>query len=170
MTRRAIADTREVLRRIFFQRCFYFFVLLLALISIGPFLEPLSHGGFFLSAINSFLIVSAVAAVGRSVVSFVIATLLAVPALYFHWLVAETGDLTYQGLGFRCDLALYGVTIFFLMRYVFDRGVMTSDRLSGAASAFLLIGVMWTFIFVIIMRGDPSAFAVACISKWYWRR
>jgi hypothetical protein len=90
---------------------------------------------------------------------------LAAPALYFHWKMAQTGDLTYQDLWLRCDLVLYGVTIFFLMRYVFDRGVMTSDRLSGAAAAFLLMGVMWAFIFTIIMRGDPDAFSAGGVRR-----
>jgi hypothetical protein len=155
----AIAGTRAALRRLFFQRCFYLFVLLLALIAIAPFLEPLPRGALLMNAVNGFLIVSAVAAVGRSKVSFVIAALFAIPALFFHWKLLQTGNPTYEGLWLRCDLALYGVTIFFLLRYVLDHGVMTVDRLSGAASAYLMLGVMWALIYVLITRANPTAFS-----------
>jgi hypothetical protein len=157
----AISGTRTALRRIFFQRCCYLFVLLLALIAIPPFLEPLSHGALIMNAINAFLIVSAVAAVGRSKVSFVIATLLAIPALFFHWKLAQTGSTTYHELWLKCGLALYAVTIFFLLRYVFESGVMSADRLSGAASGYLMMGVMWTFIYALVTRADPAAFSAA---------
>jgi hypothetical protein len=157
----AISGTRTAFRRIFFQRCCYLFVLLLALIAIPPFLEPLSHGALIMNAINAFLIVSAVAAVGRSKVSFVIATLLAIPALFFHWKLAQTGSTTYHELWLKCGLALYAVTIFFLLRYVFESGVMSADRLSGAASGYLMMGVMWTFIYALVTRADPAAFSAA---------
>jgi hypothetical protein len=161
----SIAGTRAALGRIFFQRCIYLFVLLLALIVLAPVLASLTRGALITNAISAFVIVSAVAAVGRSRVSFVLAILLAVPALIFHWKLLESGDEIYRDLGLKCDLALYGITLFFLIRYVFDRGVMTADRLSGAASAYLMMGVMWTFIYSLIARSDPAAFRVGGVHE-----
>ena len=71
----AIRKARETLGRIFFQRCFYLFVVLLALIAVVPFVEPTPQGRVVTALINAFVVVATVAAVGRSVLSFVIALL-----------------------------------------------------------------------------------------------
>ena len=43
--RQSISVTRETLGRLFFRRCFYLFVTLLALIALAPFIEA-ERGGF----------------------------------------------------------------------------------------------------------------------------
>ena len=40
----SIAATRETLGRLFFQRCFYLFVMLLTLIAVAPFIETSGRG------------------------------------------------------------------------------------------------------------------------------
>ena len=71
----------DQLGRVFFQRCFWLFVLLLTLVAVVPFVEPTPMGRLLIAGINAFLVVATVAAVGRTVLSFVIVLLLAVPAL-----------------------------------------------------------------------------------------
>ena len=71
----AIRKARETLGRIFFQRCLYLFVVLFALIAIVPFVEQTPQGRIAAALINAFVVVATVAAVGRSVLSFVIALL-----------------------------------------------------------------------------------------------
>ena len=39
--------------------------------------------------------------------------------------------------------ALYAVTIAYLLRYVFQRDVMTADKLYGDAAAYLMLGALW---------------------------
>ena len=38
--------------------------------------------------------------------------------------------------------------------------MVTSDRLWGAAAAYLMIGVLWSFLYTIIDRSDAHAFAI----------
>ena len=52
------------------------------------------------------------------------------------------------------------LTIALLLRYVFAREVMNTDRLWGAASAYLLIGVLWGYLFTIVDRAWPGSFSV----------
>src|SRR5688572_23593783 len=87
--RESIYATREALGRLFFQRCFYLFVTLLALIALAPFIEPAPGGILVRNVINAFVILSAVAAVGRSLTSFLVVLALAVPALTLRWLSLE---------------------------------------------------------------------------------
>lgn len=158
--RQPISATREVLRRLFFQRCFYLFVTLLALIALGPFTEAERGGIVVRNLVNAFVILSAVAAVGRSLLSFLVVLALAAPALAFRWMSLESGDAALFDLALRFDAAIYAATIALLLRYVFHREVLTADRLWGAAAAYLMIGVLWSFLYAIVDRAIPESFAI----------
>jgi hypothetical protein len=131
--RQPINATREALRPLFYQRCFYLFVTLLALIALAPFIEPERGGILVRNVINTFVILSAVAAVGRSLLSFLVVLALAAPALALRWLWLES---------------------------VFDREVLTSDRLWGAAATYLMIGVLWSFLYAIVDRAGAASFSI----------
>ncbi|MBB6095157.1 hypothetical protein HNQ60_004047 [Povalibacter uvarum] len=152
--------TRNTLGRLFLQRCFYLFISLLAFIAAAPFIDDSPHGVLVRNAINIFIIVSAVAAVGRSTGSFIIIVLLAAPAMLLRWLSFTTDDSNYFDVALRMNAAMYAAAIAFLMRYVFDREVMDSDRLWGAAACFLLLGVLWCFLYAIVDRMVPDAYLI----------
>jgi len=143
----AIAQARERLGRVFGQRCFYLFVVLLVLIGAVPFVEPTRFGRLVTNAVNLFVIIATVAAVGRTTLSFVIALLLAAPTIGFRWSWMFGG-------------ALYLAGIVYLLRYVFQRDVMTADKLFGAAAGYLMIGIFWAYVFALVDYFYPNAFAV----------
>jgi hypothetical protein len=158
--RQSIRTTREALGRVFLGRCFYLFFTLLALIALAPFVEA-QYGGLLIRYMISVLVMlAAVAAVGRSIVSFTVVLAMAAPAMVFRWLALRGGDATYIDLALRLDAGVYAATIALLLRYVFDRQVLTSDRLWGAAAAYLMIGVLWNYFYAIIDRFGEPAFAV----------
>jgi hypothetical protein len=156
----AISRARETLGRIFFQRCFYLFVLLLALIAVVPFVEPTIEGRLLVGVINAFVVISTVAAVGRSVLSFVIVLLLAIPALGFQFLGVTNGDAEALAKAWQFAAALYAATILYLLRYVFQPDVMTADKLYGAAAGYLMIGVLWACLYAIVDHRYPGSFTV----------
>lgn len=156
----AIAIARERLGRVFGQRCFYLFIVLLALIGAVPFVEFTPLGRLITNAINLFIILATVAAVGRTTLSFVIALLLAVPALAFQWLGISVDDGQHQFRSWAFSAALYAAAITYLLAYVFQRDVMTADKLFGAASAYLMMGVFWAYIYAMIGYFYPKAFAL----------
>lgn len=158
--RPTISATREALGRVFLGRCFYLFVTLLALVALAPFIETQRWGLHVRYIVNALVILAAVAAVGRSIVSFVVVLAMAAPAMAFRWLGLRTGDPTYIDLALRLDAGVYVATIALLMRFVFDREVLTSDRLWGAAAAYLMIGVLWSILYQIIDRLGVPAFAI----------
>jgi hypothetical protein len=156
-----IRRARDTLGRIFFQRCFYLFVVLLCLISVVPFIEPTEKGRMLIGAVNAFVIIATVAAVGRGLVSFLIALVLAVPALGFQYLGVRGDDEQALALAWGFGAALYATTILYLLRYVFQRDVMTADKLYGAASAYLMIGLLWSLLYALLEHWYPLSFAVA---------
>jgi len=158
--RAPLSATRDALGRLFIGRCFYLFVTLLALVALAPFIEAQYSGLMIRYVINSLVMLAAVAAVGRSIVSFTVVLALAAPALALRWLALRSGDASYVDLGLRLDVGVYVVTIALLLRFVFDREVLTSDRLWGAAAAYLMIGVLWSIFYTIIDRFGEPAFAI----------
>ena len=81
----ALRATRDALSHIFYQRCFWLFLALLFLIGAVSFVPASDRGRLFLNLINMFVLIAAVAAVGRTMLSFVIALSLAAPAVWFQY-------------------------------------------------------------------------------------
>jgi hypothetical protein len=156
----AIVTARDLLSRIFFQRCFWLFSVLLALIAAVSFVPASDFGRLFLNAINMFLLLATVAAVGRTILSFVIGLLLALPAVLFQyvglWHDSDL-DLTWS---WTFSATLYSISIVYLLRYVFQPKVMTEDKLFGAAAAYLLIGVFWAYLYAIIGFLYPHSYLI----------
>ena len=156
----AISATRDVLSRIFYQRCFWLFAVLLALIGAVTFVPGSDQGRLVLNAANIFLLIATVAAVGRTTPSFVVALLLAVPAVWFQYVGLwrdSDSDLAWSWI--FCA-ALYFITTAYLVRYVFQPRIMTQDKLFGAAAAYLLIGVLWAYLYAIIGFFYPQSYMV----------
>ena len=157
----AITKARAAIGRLFYQRCFYLFLVLLALIVGVPFIEPTRLGRIVVNLSGTLVVIAAVAAVGRTVLSFVIALLLAVPAAIFNWSGMTIDDRYHLLLSWCFAAGLYAMTLVYLLRYVFQRDVMTSDRLFGAAAAYLLIGVLWGYLYAIVGEVYPGSYAIS---------
>jgi hypothetical protein len=156
----AISTTREALSRIFYQRCFWLFVVLVALIGAVSFIPATDNGRLILSIVNMFLLIATVAAVGRTTLSFVIALLLAIPAVWFQYLGLWHDDDSSLAASWMFSGALYCITTAYLLRYVFQPRVMTQDKLFGAAAAYLLIGVLWAYIYASIGFFYPQSYMI----------
>lgn len=157
----ALRAARDALSRIFYQRCFYLFAALLVLLSVVPFLPETLNGRIVLNWTNAFLVVSMVATVGRSLFSFLVALALAVASLFFHWMALRAGSDTWLAWSWILGALLYATTAYYLVRYVFDPAVMTTDKLFGAAAAFLVLAVLWAYFYEIVGHYVPSSFLVA---------
>jgi hypothetical protein len=155
----AIKQARTAFAQVFYQRCFYLFLAVLALIIAILLLEPTPRGRIMLNVANVLVVVAAVAAVGRTQLSFVIALLLAGPALMFQWLAIDESDSRFLLHSWAFGAALYASTIGYLLRYVFQRDVMTADKLYGAAAAYLMAGVLWAYLYAIANHLQPGSFA-----------
>ena len=156
----AIVAARAALSRIFYQRCFWLFAVLLVLIGAVSFVPATDHGRLFLNGTNMFLLIATVAAVGRTTFSFVIALLFAVPAVAFQYVGLWHDSDTYLTWSWIFCATLYCITIVYLLRYVFQPRIMTQDKLFGAAAAYLLIGVFWAYIYAIVGFFYPSSYMV----------
>lgn len=149
------------LSRIFFQRCFYLFVLLVALFILAPLVPESSEGRFAANLVNAFVVIATVAAVRRTMFSFIVVLLLAAPTLFFQWLGLSIDDPRLPAYSRMFGALLYVTTIVYLLQYVFRPDVMTADKLFGAAAAYLMLGVFWAYLYRLTGYYSPGAFAVA---------
>lgn len=155
----AIDRARTALAQMFYQRCFYLFVAVLVLVMAVLLLEPTPLGRIMLNAGNLLVVVASVAAVGRTRLSFVITLLLAVPTLIFQLLAIEEGESRFLLHSWAFGAALYASSVGYLLRYVFQRDVMTADKLYGAAAGYLMLGVLWSYLYAIANHLQPGSFA-----------
>lgn len=109
-----IHATREALSRIFYQRCFWLFVVLLTLIGAVSFVPASDGGRLILNVVNMFLNIATVAAVGRTVRSFLAALLLAVPAMWFQYLGLWHDDDSSLAVSWLFSAVLYFITVAYL--------------------------------------------------------
>jgi hypothetical protein len=162
--RQSIEIPRAALRRVFFQRCFFLFVVLLALIGVSPFMEG-TRGTYLLAGFNAFVVLAAAAALGRTALSFLLIFCLIGAALGLRFASLEDGRAALFNWALLLHALVYISVIVLLLRYVFGPEVMDGDRLWGAAAAYLMIGILWCFLYALValergqtflVRGEPS--------------
>jgi hypothetical protein len=151
--------TRRAFARVFTQRCFYLFFALLLLLVAVPFLGQTVGGRIAANSINLFILLAAIAAVGRSTWSFLIGVLLAAPTVGFQLLGLSLSETRYLALSWSFGAGFYFATIGYLLRYVFSREVMSADKLYGAASAYLMLGMLWFYFYLLADYFFPGSFS-----------
>ncbi|HEY9037274.1 MAG TPA: potassium channel family protein [Pseudomonadales bacterium] len=152
-----IVATRNALSQTFHQRCFYLFIALVTMLLFLPVFEQLPLGQLLISILNIFILLAAVSAFGHTVTSFIAALCLAGPSLCLQIMyMLEPRDIILVWAR-ACNAGFYGITIAYLMHYVLRRDVMTTDKLYGAASAFLLLGILWALFYLMLLHHNPGA-------------
>ena len=152
-----IVATRNALNQTFHQRCFYLFIALLTMLLLLPAFELLPFGQLLISILNIFILLAAVSAFGHTVTSFIAALCLAGPSLCLQIMyMLEPRDIVLLWAR-ACNAGFYGITIAYLMHYVLRRDVMTIDKLYGAASAFLLLGILWALFYLMLLHHNPAS-------------
>lgn len=143
------------------QRCLHLFTALLLLMVTVPFLEGTSGGRVLLNVINVLILVAATAAVAQSGLALLIAVLLAGSTVAFQGLSFVLDSSRYVLVSRAFATGFYFVTVGYLLAYVLRREVLTPDKLYGAASAFLMLGIIWAYFYSIVLMIFPGALAAA---------
>jgi hypothetical protein len=141
------------------QRCFLLFLAMLVLLVALPFLGETAHGPVILFAVNVTILLTAVAAVGRSRSSFVIAVVLVVPSIVFRILALGSSLPGYLTLTWGCNAVFYAYILANLLHYVLRRDFMTSDKLYGAVAAYMLVALLWANLHGVTQYFYPGAYA-----------
>ena len=141
------------------RRCLFLFLALVALLIALPFLSEIAHGPIILTLVNITVLLTAVAAVGRTRFSFIIAVFLVVPALVFRLLALESGAPGYLALSWGFNAVFYAFILVDLLYYVLRRDLMTEDKLYGAVAAYILVAIFWASLYGVLQYFYPGAYA-----------
>jgi len=133
---------------------------LLGLLLSVPFLSEFTYGRVILTLVNVTVMLTAVAAVGRTRFSLLIAVLLVAPAVVFRFLALAFSEVGYLALSAGFNAAFYAFVLGDLLYYVLRRDVMTDDKLYGAVAAYMLVAIFWASLYGVVQYFYPDAYAV----------
>ncbi len=140
------------------NRCLLLLVCLAAVIFVAP--APKGRGPSPLWSLElTAVLASGLLAVSRRRRGFVLAIILGIPffaAIWSNELFESDVTRPLVSVSAICYLGFMTVA---MVRYALRRGRMTSDNLYGAACAYLLLGLLWSFAYLLLQGLQPGSFA-----------
>ena len=144
---------------IFYRRRF---VILLSaellLTVVFPLLRGALRSPIVPSLLISVLLLATIFAVSRQRIHFWIAVVLATSAFLVIWINNATPLKWLQILAYVIEFVFFAYTTAIILSDVLRRGRVTIDKLTGAVSVYLLIGVTWAMLFGLIDSIQPGSF------------
>jgi hypothetical protein len=135
--------------------------LLVALILL-LFLYPLSRDSrvweAVLGLLNSAILVTGAMAASGSRRTLALAVAFALPALGFQWAIVVLHDPVFAILEAVTMTLFYIFAIVHILAYVLRPGPVTGNKLHGAVAAYIMLGLLWTFLYVLIDSLHPGSF------------
>jgi hypothetical protein len=137
-----------------------FLVALILLFVSAPFVAMAKDGGLIESVLMTFVMLSGAMAVGWRRRTLIIAGLLVVPAVAGKWIDHFQPDAIPPAVSQVCGLIFVIFVTAKLLQFVLRAPQVTSEVLCAGISGYLLLGLMWSFAYMMVSRAFPdSAFA-----------
>ncbi len=140
------------------HRFLFLLISLVAFVAVVPVLEGLGQGGMIFTIFYSTILLSAAYAVSESRGYFILALILAGPAFVLRWI---NNFLAGPWLAFLADV----LTVLFLLliamlilSHVLRAERVSKEKIFGALSVYLLLGVIWALLFIIVEFLMPGSF------------
>ncbi len=131
---------------------------LVVLLVMAPFLERFQNGDAIESILMTSVLVLSVLAVGGSRRTLVGMSALTLPALLCKWLNQIRPDLVPPSWFLFGALAFCVVVVWRLLRFVLHSVRVDNEVLCASISAYLLLGLIWAFGYMLIGLGNANAF------------
>ena len=136
-------------------------VIALALLFVSfPFIGTLKAGPFIESILLTVVLISAVLAIAEKRSSLICAAALAAPTLIGRWLHDYRPDVFPPEIFLVGAILLVLVVIINLLRFVLSAPSVNTEVLCASISAYLLLGLLWTFGYWLVAELIPGAFSV----------
>ena len=125
-----------------------------------PFVEEVKGGDVIAAILLSLVLLCAVIAVADNKRIFLIALLLAVPAIVGRWISHFRPDLVPPPVFLISGLLLIAFVVASLLRFVLRAPSVNTNVLCASISAYLMLGIMWTIAYWLVDQLTPGgAFA-----------
>jgi hypothetical protein len=124
-----------------------------------PFVEHLRSGPLIESILLTVVLVSSVLAIADRRRTVVIAVVLASASLIGRWMHHFRPDLMPPEVFLICGILFVLFVIIHLLRFVLTASEVDREVLCASISAYLLLGLLWTFAYWLVAELIPDAFA-----------
>jgi len=121
-----------------------------------PFVEEIKGGDIIVSILLSVVLISAVLAVANRRRTFVVAVLLAIPAVVGRWINHFRPDLLPPAIFLVAGLVLVAFVVANLLRFVLRAPSVNAEVLCASISAYLMLGLMWTMAYWLVDQLTPG--------------
>ncbi len=153
-----------VIRRVFQDRCLYLLLALLGLLLFYPAVERGPRAQTILLLLNSAILVAGVYAVSAIKRHVITAVAIALPQIGLTllarlpgpdhaatWLLATSAIVLF--------IVFYLFTLVQVLAYVLSGTQITKDKIYGAVSVYLLIGLAWASAYTLLEVFEPGSFS-----------
>jgi hypothetical protein len=136
-----------------------FLIALIVLLCLAPILSDLEQGRLIEGFLVTVVLVAAVPAVGGRPRTILTAALLAVPAVVGKWLHHLRPEQFSSSLFLAAAIVFAVFVIAHHLGFILRTVEVDSQVLCAGVSTFLMLGLLWTFAYLLLASVDPGAFA-----------
>jgi hypothetical protein len=128
----------------------------IAFIAILPFSAAAPR---LITVVQTAMIASAVLVCSRTRRHLITALALGVPAVLAGWLAKQPNMGVFSRLEAVCTVLLYFYVVALMLRRIFRTRTVTRETLFLAVSTYMLVGVVWTIIYIFLELLQPGSFS-----------
>jgi hypothetical protein len=139
-------------------RFLFLFISIILMMVLRPIMEDLIRLSILTDILFAAILISGLWAVSRRRKVFVMALLVAIPALVLEWVTYFMGLPALKPLGLFFLAIFFGIMSVTLLSHILKAEEVTADLIMGAASTYFLIGFLWAFVFFFLETFSPGSF------------
>ncbi len=137
-----------------------FLISLVLLLLVTPFLEDVAIGEVIESILLTLVLVMGVLAVGKNRRTLVLSMILVAPALVGKWLNHLWPNIFRAEFYIPTALLFLAFVLWRLIRFILLSPRVNLEVLCAGLSMYLLLGVSWSFAYVLVSRLNAAAFTL----------
>ena len=140
------------------NRFLYLLIALVAFITVVPILEELGYGGMIFTILVSTLLLLAAYAVSERRGQFILALSLAGPAFVLTWINDFREGPWLVFVANVLTILFLVLVAMLILSHVLKAERVSREKIFGALSVYLLLGVIWAFLFLFVDFLSPGSF------------
>jgi len=153
-----VRDTHVTFFGIRIGRFLFLFISIILMMGLRPIMGGIIRLAILTDILFAAILISGLWAVSQKRGVFIMALLMAIPALVLGW-VTDLAELPLLRTLSRLFLAIFfSIMLVSLLSHIRRAKEITADLVMGAASTYFLVGLFWAFIFFFIETVSPGSF------------